>query len=85
MAAGTLVALVVKYVLDKRWIFKDYETGVSQHARKLLLYSLMGSIQQHCFGQRSLSLLTWARVRSGVTWELRWYCLDRRFLFFKTA
>jgi putative flippase GtrA len=40
--SGTLVGLVVKYILDKRYIFK-YKTKNSQHNRKtFVLYTVMG-------------------------------------------
>lgn len=39
---GTLVGLVVKYLLDKRWIFNDRRGGVATHSRQFGLYSLMG-------------------------------------------
>jgi putative flippase GtrA len=40
--AGTLVGLVVKYVLDKRWIFFDETRGARAQGRQFFLYSLMG-------------------------------------------
>ncbi|MEP3344954.1 MAG: GtrA family protein [Litoreibacter sp.] len=39
---GTLVGLVVKYILDKRWIFHDTSSGVANHGKRFGLYSLMG-------------------------------------------
>ncbi|MEL6679390.1 MAG: GtrA family protein [Pseudomonadota bacterium] len=39
---GTAVGLVVKYVLDKRWIFQDQRTGAAAHAQLFGLYTLMG-------------------------------------------
>ncbi|MEC7297329.1 MAG: GtrA family protein [Pseudomonadota bacterium] len=44
MAAGTLVGLVVKYVLDKRWIFDDRSTGTRAHARRFTAYTVMGGV-----------------------------------------
>ena len=40
--AGTFTGLVVKYLLDKKYIFRDLDTGVRSHSRKFFLYSLMG-------------------------------------------
>jgi putative flippase GtrA len=42
LAAGTLVGLVVKYVLDKRWIFYDETRGARAQGRQFFMYSLMG-------------------------------------------
>lgn len=40
--SGTLVGLVVKYILDKRYIFK-YKTKNAQHNRRtFVLYAMMG-------------------------------------------
>ena len=40
--AGTLVGLVVKFLLDKRWIFQDETRGITQQGKKFLIYSLTG-------------------------------------------
>jgi len=40
---------VVKYLLDKRWIFADAETGLRAHSRKFSLYSAMGLITTAIF------------------------------------
>ncbi|GAB3127758.1 GtrA family protein [Novispirillum itersonii] len=42
VVAGTGGGLVVKYLLDKVWIFQDREQGLTAHGRKFLLYTLMG-------------------------------------------
>lgn len=44
MVAGTAAGLLVKYILDKRWIFFDSTTGIAQHGRKFALYSAMGLV-----------------------------------------
>ena len=44
LALGTLVGLVVKYALDKRWIFADTSRGMRAHAQKFALYSAMGLV-----------------------------------------
>lgn len=94
MAAGTLVGLGVKYVLDKRWIFEDCETGVSQHARKFSLYSLMGVVTTALFwatelvfahvGQGEIWRYVGAVVGLGIGYSIK-YCLDRRFVFVRTS
>lgn len=49
MFAGTLAGLVVKYVLDKRWIFDDLSSGVRVHTQKFALYTVMGVITTFVF------------------------------------
>lgn len=42
LGLGTGVGLVVKYILDKRWIFDDRSTGAAAHGRRFALYTVMG-------------------------------------------
>ena len=42
MLFGTLAGLVVKYVLDKKFIFYHEVKGKKDDAKKFALYSLMG-------------------------------------------
>jgi Predicted membrane protein len=49
LIAGTGIGLVVKYLLDKRWIFYDMETGARAHSRKFGLYTAMGLITTAIF------------------------------------
>ena len=42
MAWGTLAGLIVKYILDKKYIFNHVPRSMSDDARKFLLYSFMG-------------------------------------------
>ena len=44
LVVGTGLGLVVKYVLDKIYIFGDSSTGLATHARKFSLYTLMGIV-----------------------------------------
>ena len=39
---GTGVGLVVKYLLDKYWIFADLRGGAATHGKQFGLYTLMG-------------------------------------------
>ena len=43
LVAGTGVGLVVKYLLDKRWVFEDRSGGIEAHARRFSLYTLTGA------------------------------------------
>lgn len=90
MATGTLVGLVVKYILDKRWIFGDRETGLRSHGRKFTLYTLMGLGTTAIFwGSETLFWLVWrtdamrelgAVAGLAVGYAVK-YRLDRRFVF----
>ena len=46
---GTLTGLVLKYVLDKRWIFDDRSTGLAAHGRKFSIYTAMGLVTTAIF------------------------------------
>ena len=46
---GTAVGLVVKYVLDKKWIFYDPASGVAAHGKRFSLYTAMGVITTMIF------------------------------------
>lgn len=44
MATGIGTGLIVKYILDKRWIFFDTSSGIKQNARQFMVYSFFGMI-----------------------------------------
>ena len=87
---GTLVGLVVKYVLDKRWIFADTSTGVKAHGKKFGLYTVMGIVTTAIFwGTETVFWLTWqtdamrelgAVLGLAVGYVVK-YNLDRRLVF----
>lgn len=90
VASGTLVGLILKYLLDKRWIFFDIQTGVKAHSQKFTLYAAMGLITTSLFwaaettfwllwqteGMRELGAILGLAVGYLVK-----YKLDRRFVF----
>ena len=39
VGTGTAVGLVLKYFLDKRWIFEDLSSGAKAHGKKFSLYA----------------------------------------------
>ena len=47
--AGTAVGLVVKYILDKRWIFHDTTRGARATGRQFGLYTAMGLVTTAIF------------------------------------
>ncbi|MET4102107.1 putative flippase GtrA [Roseovarius sp. MBR-78] len=94
IAAGTLTGLVVKYLLDKRWIFLDRETGMAAHGRKFALYTAMGLVTTALFwGSETAFWLIWrtdAMREAGAVLGLAVgyvtkYHLDRRFVFAPAA
>lgn len=90
VAAGTLVGLVIKYLLDKRWIFADASTGLHSHGRKFGLYTAMGLVTTALFwGTETAFWLIWqshamrelgAVIGLGIGYVVK-YNLDRRFVF----
>lgn len=90
VGAGTLVGLVVKYLLDKRWIFYDASTGLRAHGRKFALYTAMGLVTTCIFwGSETAFWLIWGTdpmrelgaVLGLMVGYLTKYLLDRRFVF----
>ncbi|SLN70520.1 GtrA family protein [Roseisalinus antarcticus] len=90
VAAGTLVGLVIKYLLDKQWIFQDNSTGLRAHGQKFTLYTVMGLVTTAIFwGTETAFWLTWrtdlmreagAVIGLAVGYVVK-YQLDRRFVF----
>ncbi|ASP23059.1 GtrA-like protein [Antarctobacter heliothermus] len=90
VGTGTLAGLVVKYVLDKRWIFFDDATGLRAHGRKFTLYTVMGIVTTAIFwGTETAFWLIWhtdamretgAVIGLMVGYVIK-YNLDRRFVF----
>jgi putative flippase GtrA len=87
---GTIVGLVIKYFLDKHWIFGDRETGLKKHGQKFTLYTAMGIVTTFIFwGMETVFWLVWqtdlmrevgALIGLSVGYILK-YNLDRRFVF----
>mgnify|MGYP006306340919 FL=1 len=94
VAAGTLVGLVVKYALDKRWIFFDGSTGVRAHGRKFTLYTAMGLVTTAIFwGTETAFWLAWqthtmrelgAVLGLAIGYIVK-FQLDRRYVFADAA
>ncbi|MEQ9257655.1 MAG: GtrA family protein [Roseovarius sp.] len=94
IAAGTLTGLVVKYLLDKRWIFHDTETGLAAHSRQFTLYTVMGLVTTAIFwGTETAFWLIWGTdamrelgaVLGLTVGYVTKYQLDRRFVFNRMA
>lgn len=90
LSSGTLMGLIVKYILDKRWIFKDMSTGAKEHSKKFSLYTLMGIATTAIFwGTETAFWLTWktdmmrelgAIIGLSIGYIVK-YHLDRRYVF----
>ena len=93
MAAGTIVGLVLKYILDKRWIFGDMSVGVKAHSKRFSLYTAMGLVTTAIFwGMETAFWLVWqtyamrelgAVLGLSIGYVVK-YNLDRRFVFTDT-
>ena len=90
MGFGTAVGLIVKYILDKRWIFEDRSTGLDNHGKKFSLYALTGLGTTAIFWgtEFSFNALTpdgrfrylGAVIGLGIGYVIK-YFLDRRLTF----
>ena len=90
MAAGTLVGLVVKYILDKRYIFRFKVENAAHDSRVFVLYSVMGILTTVIFWGTEL-LFDWIfktdfmRYTGGVIGLAIGYAakyhLDKKYVF----
>ena len=90
VGAGTTVGLVLKYFLDKRWIFGDISAGVKAQSKKFLLYTSMGIVTTAIFWATETAFwLVWetdvmrevgAVIGLSIGYVLK-YNLDRRYVF----
>lgn len=90
VGAGTFVGLFIKYLLDKRWIFYDLDSGAMAHSQKFSVYTAMGLITTAIFW--SIETVFWLVWQTDIMRELGAvlglsigyvvkYNLDRRFVF----
>lgn len=94
LVCGTGAGLVVKYMLDKRWIFQDRSTGAAAHGRRFALYTLMGAATTVVFWAMQTSFFmiwqtqTMLMVGGGLGLAIGYlakYQLDKRFVFDRAA
>lgn len=90
MVAGTGAGLIVKYVLDKRYIFRFKAENVAHDGRLFMLYSLMGVFTTVIFWGTELAFhfafqSAELRYLGGIIGlaigYLTKYELDKRFVF----
>lgn len=92
LVCGTGAGLVVKYLLDKKWIFHDAVRPAAQEARTFSLYTLTGVGTTAVFwGMESLFWTLWqtqgmrelgAVIGLAIGYVVK-YQLDKRFVFAK--
>ena len=85
-----MVGLVLKYILDKRWIFYDISIGVEMNKKKFTLYSAMGIFTTIIFwGTETVFWVVWqtdmmrelgAIIGLSVGYVVK-YRLDSRYVF----
>lgn len=90
VGSGTLVGLIIKYLLDKRWIFFETSIGAIKNAQNFSLYTAVGLVTTFIFwGTESAFWLIWetdTMREIGATLGLTMgyffkYHLDKRFVF----
>ena len=90
MAMGTLAGLIVKYILDKKWIFYHKPKSKRDDAKKFILYSFMGVFTTIIFwGVEMLfyylidikgSQYIGGAIGLGIGYVVK-YFLDKKFVF----
>lgn len=90
VGTGTVAGLVIKYLLDKRWIYYAVVVGVKNHSQTFTLYTAMGVITTAIFwGTETVFWLIWhtdtmrevgAILGLSIGYIVK-YQLDRRFVF----
>ena len=89
---GTLVGLLIKFFLDKKWIFFDKTSGLILQSRKFSKYSLMGILPTLIFwSTETIFWFLWntenmreigASIGLAIGYIIK-YKLDKRFVFNK--
>lgn len=90
---GTIVGLVIKYVLDKKWIFRDRKSGLVYSGKQFTAYTSMGIITTTVFwGSETAFWLIWksdlmreiGAILGLTIGYIAKYYLDRQFVFPKS-
>lgn len=92
--AGTVIGFIVKYVLDKRWIFFDDYNGVRQEVSKVVLYGLFSVVMTLLFwafeivflmiGGTETAKYSGAAIGLAIGYVLK-YLLDKKITFNQKA
>ncbi len=90
MAAGTLIGLVVKYILDKKYIFNYVVVNRQEDLRTFILYSAMGVLTTLVFWGTEIAFDAlfasaaakyWGAVVGLAVGYTTKYHLDKRYVF----
>ena len=88
--SGTIVGLIIKFVLDKSYIFLDKKNDISNLSKKFSLYTFMGIFSTLIFwGTEAVFWIIWRQENMrelgailGLTMGyIIKYKLDKRFVF----
>ncbi len=88
--SGTTFGLIVKYFLDKKWIFLDKRKGLKYQSGKFGIYTLMGIFSTVIFwGFETIFWVIWQKENMRELGALIGLCigysikyrLDKRFVF----
>lgn len=92
MFFGTLIGLIIKYVLDKKYIFNYQTKTQTENAKKFVLYSFMGVFTTAIFWgseilfdrlfEHNMSKFAGAIIGLSIGYILK-YNLDKKFVFSK--
>lgn len=92
MFFGTLAGLVIKYILDKKYIFYYHTKNQKENAKKFILYSFMGVFTTLIFWgfeilfdklfEHELSKYAGAVIGLSIGYIVK-YNLDKKFVFKK--
>ena len=90
VCTGTAVGLVLKYLLDKKWIFFDHDARLEHHSRKFITYSATGVLTTCLFwASETLFWFIWqddimretgALIGLSIGYWLK-FRMDRHFVF----
>ena len=59
---GTIAGLIVKYFLDKNWIFNNYEKSIYKNMKYFMKYSFFGIATTLIFWSFELSFCIFGKV-----------------------
>jgi putative flippase GtrA len=92
LVLGTLTGLITKYILDKNYIFSDYDNSIKNNSKKFTLYTFNGIFTTVIFwGTESLFFFVYATALArelgaviglSIGYFLK-YRLDKKFVFQK--
>ena len=89
---GTLVGLLIKFFLDKNWIFFDNTRGLKSQGKKFVIYTAMGIFSTVIFwGTETIFWLIWQKdnmrelgaILGLLVGYIIKYRLDKNFVFEK--